>query len=441
MSQITRIPFSGQLIGQGYNFNTGDSVGTALEVDVVFEDGSTDAQSAFTAFELVTTQDSLTQSLGISASVDGRVGLFSGGAKMSFAEDHAVNSFSSYIAGRSFIQNAIRHGKGFRLTPDAEALLKSGDTERFKKAFGDRFVRSLNTGGEFCVIARITSVSEEHQSKLAASLHGAYSGLITDVEFRASFETASKETHGRTEVSVKMFQSGGVGAQLAFTGPDAAAIIERLKQLPQFVHEHAAGIQAELATYDTIPIEVLTEEEHEDRNIVLNQCANQKSAFLKALSDLRLALEPNAAALFDGLPSRDENIRLQGLYQVALNALMAHAIKVATGRMETPQIFVANPAPPALNFTKKGFTPDPVFVDVPNFVGTNINAADALHRLIALGLVGDIGQVEDPAHVGLIIRQTPNGGTVRKGTVIDMTRGMIGTQMPDATAFRLLTEF
>jgi hypothetical protein len=114
--QIIKIPFSGQLIGQGYNSDTGESVGTALEVDSVFEDTSADAQSAATTFELVSTQDTLLESLGVSASVAGRVGLFSGGAKMSFTEEHSINSSSTYVAGLSFIQNAIRHGKGFRLT-------------------------------------------------------------------------------------------------------------------------------------------------------------------------------------------------------------------------------------------------------------------------------------------------------------------------------------
>jgi 2-keto-3-deoxy-L-rhamnonate aldolase RhmA len=113
--QVINIPFSGQQIGQGYNSQTGESVGTALDLDSVFEDTAADAQTGSTSFELVETQDSLLESLRVTASVDGRVGLFSGGAKMSFSEDHAVNSHSTYVAGRSFIQNAIRHGKGFRL--------------------------------------------------------------------------------------------------------------------------------------------------------------------------------------------------------------------------------------------------------------------------------------------------------------------------------------
>ncbi len=161
--QVINIPFGDQLIGQGYNSNTGEAIGTALDVGMIKEDPTVDGGKAVTTFELVATQDSLLETLGISASVDLRIGLFSGGAKMSFAEDHAVNSFSTYVVGRSSIQNAVRHGIGFRLTAPAQALVDAGRMPEFKQAFGDRFVRSFLTGGEFCVVARITSVSEEHQ--------------------------------------------------------------------------------------------------------------------------------------------------------------------------------------------------------------------------------------------------------------------------------------
>jgi hypothetical protein len=415
--QIIVIPFSGQLIGQGYNSETGESVGTALDVDSVFEDASTDAQDASTGFELATTQDSLLETLGVAASADVRVGLFAGGAKMAFSQDHAVNSSSTYIAGRSFVQNAIRHGKGFRLTAEAKALLAAGDMVNFKKAFGDRFVRSLNTGGEFCIIARITSVSEEHQSKLAASLHGEYNGLVTSGEFQASLNTANKETHGQTDVTVKMFQSGGQGSQVSFTGQDATAIIDRFKALPEFVHQHASGLQAELASYDTIPVPIPSPEEREDRVIVLNDCAAQKKGFLRTISDLQLALEPNGRLLFDDLPSPDLLSQMQGQYRDALSGLMALAIGVSTGRIEPPRLFVASPTPPAIHFKKKPFVPKvPDFVHVPGSDGQNDLSGTlpfAQDLAISLGITLDITSLnpQEPFDHGTeVISQVPAAG-------------------------------
>src|SRR5664280_1238968 len=117
MAQVIVVPFDGQEIGQGFNSETRESIGTGLVFDAVSEDPAADGQNVSTQFESISTQDNLMEALGMSTSVDARYALFSGGAKVSFAESHAVNSFSSYIAGRCQVQNAIRHGHGFRLTP------------------------------------------------------------------------------------------------------------------------------------------------------------------------------------------------------------------------------------------------------------------------------------------------------------------------------------
>lgn len=353
MNQTLIIPFNDQRIGQGFNFDTRENVGTALSAATITEDPLVNGQIVRTSFLSVTTQESLMDSLGISASADARYGLFSGGAKFSFSERHAVNSFSSFIAGRCEVQNAVRRGDGWKLTPGAEALVTAGNKDDFKIAFGDMFVKSIKTGGEFYIVARITSVSEEHQSQMAASLHGEYNGLVTSVSFKAAFEKAMTETKNRTEVTVFMSQAGGIGNQISFTGPDATKILERLSQFPQSVREHPVGYDVELATYDTIPIQVLLPEEREDRNIVLADCLAQKMGLLKALSDLQFLLGPTANAFFEDLPAPDELAKIQGQYRATLNALMAHAINVAKGRMNPPQLFEANPIPPPFNFKKR----------------------------------------------------------------------------------------
>src|SRR5258708_31470247 len=124
MAQIIVIPFDGQEIGQGFNSATRESLGTGLSVASISEDKIADGQIVSTSFEMVTDHESMMKALGVSASVDARYLLFSAGAKLSLAENHAVNSFSSFIAGRCLVQNAQRHGHGFQLTPDADAVLK-----------------------------------------------------------------------------------------------------------------------------------------------------------------------------------------------------------------------------------------------------------------------------------------------------------------------------
>src|SRR4029078_6560499 len=139
MAQVMMIPFDGQEIGQGYNSETRESIGTALIVANVAEDQVANGQVVTTVFQSVTSQESLMESLGISASLDVRYGLFSGGAKFRFAQNNAVNSFSSFIAGRCEVHNAVREGHGFRLNPVAEDLLTAERTDDVKTAFGDMF--------------------------------------------------------------------------------------------------------------------------------------------------------------------------------------------------------------------------------------------------------------------------------------------------------------
>jgi hypothetical protein len=114
--------------------------------------------------------------------------------------------------------------------------------------------------------------------------------------------------------------------------------------------------------------------------------------FLKALSDLNLALGDNASLFFDELPPRSDLVTFEGNYRSALNALIAHAIKVSTGAMKPPQTFVANPPLPPLNFRKKAFSANP---DMSLFQGSwhNTNPQESISSL-------DIAPL-DPMHVSV----------------------------------------
>jgi len=353
MPQTLIVPFTGHEIGQGFNSETREKVGTALSVPQVSSDKFADGQIVTTSFKIVTDQGSLMESLGMSASIDARYMLFSAGGKVDFTESHSVNTFSSFIAGRMQVANSQIHGHDFTLNAHAEPLVTAQRMADFKTAFGDMFVRAINTGGEFCVIARITSVSEESQRSLTASLHAGYNSLAVQADFSAQFNKAMTETNNHTEVTVWTFQAGGQGDQASFTGLEAASVLTRLKEFPSSVLSHPVGYEAELAAYNTIPIPIPTDEEIEDRERVLEDCANQKREFLKAISDVELALSPEGSTLFEGLPDKETLANMSNAYRTALNGLMRHAIKLSRGEMNPPQEFVATPAPPAINFKLK----------------------------------------------------------------------------------------
>lgn len=151
-------------------------------------------------------------------------------------------------------------------------------------------------------------------------------------------------------------QAGGIGAQATFTGPDATRILQRLSDFPATIHEHPVGYEIEAASYNTIPIPGPTAEQNQDRQLVLQDCLNQKMSLLGGLADLDLLLSENAALLFEDLPPESELLTIQRQYRTVLNGLMAHAIKVSNGEMDPPQMFVADPTAPPLHFKKRPWT-------------------------------------------------------------------------------------
>jgi hypothetical protein len=202
------------------------------------------------------------------------------------------------------------------------------------------------------------------------------------------------------------------------------------------------GYEVELANYNTIPIPVPTAEEREDRNIVLKDCFDQKMGFLKALSDMSFLLSENASLFFDNLPPQEELLRIQGQYRTALNGLMAHAIKVSTGKMDPPQTFVANPAPPPLNFKKKPFSSAPVTIPDwgtletmdrggviparPGFPEVRIPSANELGltiNLIHAPFPAGMSDDEAADHEGDILSVSPPVGTkdVPRGAIVTVT--------------------
>ncbi len=116
-------------------------------------------------------------------------------------------------------------GSVFRPTEAASRLLAAADTDGFKRAFGDRFVQSLRTGGEFYALVRITSSKTEHQRKIGASLHAELNGLAASGSFKASLDIANSDTSSHTQIDIDVEQTGGQGNQLQLPGTEADAVL------------------------------------------------------------------------------------------------------------------------------------------------------------------------------------------------------------------------
>jgi hypothetical protein len=172
--QVRLLMSKNKRIGMGCNSDSGLAVGTPFEMDNI--DGKADPRSpgqvVFSTITLINTHEELLKNMGLSVEAEGRYGFFSAALKAQFAETTSYNSTSTFLMAKVIVQNPFKRGRNFNLTPDANAVLQVPGTgiKTFQTAFGDSFVRGLQTGGEFYAVIRITSVPSRTERDLSASL-------------------------------------------------------------------------------------------------------------------------------------------------------------------------------------------------------------------------------------------------------------------------------
>ncbi|MFI6600264.1 hypothetical protein ACIBHX_28805 [Nonomuraea sp. NPDC050536] len=334
--QVRRVLFNDEEIGMGFNSDSGLAVGTALEGFTVSSDPVATGQTVTSTITIVSTHEELQETLGMSFEAQGRYGFFSASAKTTFSESSNYNSTSTFLVARVVVENALRRGRGFKVTGDAKALLDALRFDEFKRAFGDSFVRGLQTGGEFYAVIRITSVSVSHQTSLAATLQAEANGLVASGSFKASFEEANKSAGTRSEYTATMFQKAGSGAQISPT-VEIGEVISRFKQFPAIASDSSAAYEAEVVTYDTLPLPVPTPEEQEAFLFALADARERKLGYIQTRNDLEFALRhPD---FFRDPPSAEVLMAAISAYTRLINAAMQHAIKLSRGQISPPRLF------------------------------------------------------------------------------------------------------
>jgi hypothetical protein len=346
------VPFTGHVIGEGFNSDSVERVGTALNVGRVGEDPIAPGQTAVFSFRMLTSQASFEKSLNIGAELEARYALLSGGAKFGFAESSAVNSTSTYIVASCLVTNALRFGSDFTPNDRAAPLIRGGNIDGFKRAFGDRFTQALHTGGEFHALVRITSSDVAHQRNIAASLHAELNGLAYGASFSASMKAAREDTQSHTEVDIQIHQTGGVGEQIQIPGTQADRIRDHMNRFATAAHQSAAAYEAELLTYDTLALPFPPLMELEDRRDVLEDCLARRQRYWSAISDLTFAQSEDGDLIFEDLPPKETLVALQNAFRAVLNGLMTHARAVSLGSIE-PTLFVAESEPVLPRFKRR----------------------------------------------------------------------------------------
>jgi hypothetical protein len=317
------------------------------------------------------------------------------------------------------VENPFKRGENFKVKPSAQDLLDALNFEDFKKAFGDGFVRGLQTGGEFYAVIRITSVSTSTQTDLAASAQAAMDGLIASAEFKAELAKANQSASTKTEFSAMMLQRAGSGDDISPT-IEIEEVKTRFKEFPKIVKNSPVAYEVEVATYDTLPLQVPTAEEQEAFLFALLDAREKKLRYIQTRNDLDFARRN--PLFFESLPPNDVLTTATSVYTQLLNAVMDHAIKLSRGQITPPRVFDPSTLTPPITepalipLKRITTTAAPPTIQVPNLIG--IDNVEFIRVLKSLGsssvdeLVAGLGLGRDVVEF-LFLTAASGGGQIR----------------------------
>ncbi|PEX50196.1 hypothetical protein COJ42_13735 [Bacillus cereus] len=412
MQQVYIKEFNREAIGMGFNSQSGLAIGTALDVvGPILPDPSAPGQEVEAEITIINTHEELMEKLGMSFEAGGRYGFFSASAKAEFSESSGFNSTSTFLVARCIVKNPFLRGKGFHVKPEAQALLDSHQTDKFKTAYGDGFVRGLQTGGEYYAIIRITSVSVKKQEELSVMINAAFNGLAAAADFQAAYNKANESESTRSEYTAKMFQRAGSGPQISPV-VEIEEALKRYKEFPEIAKTSAVAFQTEIADYNTLPLLLPTAEEQENFFIAMRDARDKKLYYIQKRNDLEFAVRN--PMFFEGLPAPEVLSDAIRVYTQLINAVMDYANDLSVGVIKKPKLFtppINEPAPIPLKRVKTQVGN----AVVPNLVGMNLS--DAEHLLKSMGLnpvkryTGHFSVVSI-GHELKVISQNPIPGTV-----------------------------
>ncbi|TKH17158.1 hypothetical protein FC697_22480 [Bacillus wiedmannii] len=289
---MRNIPFrDGMDLGLGIDDLTG-SVGSlpAVNFTEIEEAVGEEGMEAVYDTSLVNSSEQMYHSLGIDVNAEGRYGLFTAEGKFSFAEKSQFNSTSTFLVARADIQNAFKRVKNPSPTQDAQDLKRDGDTETFRKRYGDLFIRGVKSGGEYIAILSITNKVQQDQRDLGIALKASFDSIVAGGSLSVAIQEKISRLKSNSEVRVSIYQRGGVREQISYTGT-VEEVMERIKTFATVVNQNPKAYSVQTASYDTLifpdgpnPFDIRRQQE------VLEDCMKKRLQLQTIRNDIEMIL-------------------------------------------------------------------------------------------------------------------------------------------------------
>jgi hypothetical protein len=197
---------SGALMGRGFDTFNNSVRGDALAETTANDLGG--GQTTEFSIRTITSNSELNDALGVGVQASFSGWGISVDAKADWARSRSVNSYNVYLLVKVKVINSPSNIARMELSESAQAVLGSeSDVKSFFTKYGDAFVASLETGGEFFALYEFHTTSEQEKEALmvkASASGGMWSG---SAEFQKKMQSLSMST----ESSLKLFIAGGRG--------------------------------------------------------------------------------------------------------------------------------------------------------------------------------------------------------------------------------------
>ena len=148
--------------------------------------------------------------LGINVEAEGSYLGFSASAKVDYAEECDFSNFSTYVV----IQVRVLTPSSRSANPSSPtrrgSLLTVGNTDAFRRRFGDCFISGRQLGGEYYAIYQFTSTSEAKKASLSAQVNAAWTSGLASAELHASIQHEQTSEHERVETHIYTYRDGTV---------------------------------------------------------------------------------------------------------------------------------------------------------------------------------------------------------------------------------------
>jgi hypothetical protein len=207
MQQIIFV--DGMKPGHGINLLTGDfSPASAVRGTVTpIEFGQ--GQNVTSEITRIDDVSSFHKALGVEVTADGSYMGFSANAKVSYADDHNINSHSTYLLIHVEVKNSFVSMDDPVLSDDAIELLRNSQQDRFRERFGDVFITGVGTGGEYFAVYEILGTDESEKESVAVQVNASFNGLLASADLGVNVKNMTESSKSHLQIHASIFQLGG----------------------------------------------------------------------------------------------------------------------------------------------------------------------------------------------------------------------------------------